>query len=364
MSEKDNKAVTRWLFIVCGLIMFMVVFGGYVRLTRSGLSIVEWKPIAGVIPPIGEEAWQQEFEKYQQTPEFQKVNKNMTVDEYKWIFYNEFIHRLIARFAGLVVVLPLFYFLWKGFIPWRKSFVYLAIGALFGFQGYLGWYMVSSGLRNVPAVSHFRLTVHLLMALFLLALTLWTALNHYYRFPKQVSGVSRTTPFLLSALLIGVLTLQISYGGLVAGLKAGYISNTYPLMFGYLVPPGLLSLMEPWWRNLIEAATTVHFVHRWFAAIVLIAAIILYFLTKKRSFSSELHRSILWMMGLVALQIFFGALVVWFRVNIVLALLHQGTALFLFVVAFFINYRVVHEPLPYPGQLEPQMELTAAEAVA
>jgi heme A synthase len=122
--------------------------------------------------------------------------------------------------------------------------------------------------------------------------------------------------------------------------------------------------MEPWWRNLIEAATTVHFVHRWFAAIVLIAAIILYFLTKKRSFSSELHRSILWMMGLVALQIFFGALVVWFRVNIVLALLHQGTALFLFVVAFFINYRVVHEPLPYPGQLEPQMELTAAEAVA
>ena len=360
MSEKDNKAVTAWLVTVCVLIMIMVVFGGYVRLTRSGLSIVEWKPVAGVIPPIGDAAWQLEFEKYQQTPEFQKVNKNMTVDEYKGIFYVEYIHRLIARFAGLIVVIPLFYFLWKGIIPWRKSAIYLIIAALFGFQGYLGWYMVSSGLTNVPAVSHFRLTIHLLMALFLLALTLWTALNHYYRFPKGVSGVYRSTPFVLSALLIAVLILQISYGGLVAGLKAGYISNTYPLMFGYLVPPGLLSLMEPWWRNLIEAATTVHFVHRWFAVVVLIASIILYYLTKKRSFSSTVHRSIIWMMGLVALQIFFGALVVWFRVNIVLALLHQGTALFLFVVAFFINYRIVHEPLPYPGELEPQLELTAA----
>ena len=360
MSEKDNKAVTTWLFVVCGLIMFMVAFGGYVRLTRSGLSIVEWKPVSGVIPPLGEEAWQLEFEKYQQTPEFQKVNKNMTLDEYKWIFYNEYLHRLIARFAGLGVVIPLFYFLWKGIIPWRKSFIYLAIAALFGFQGFLGWYMVSSGLENVPAVSHFRLTIHLLMALFLLALTLWTALNHYYRFPKRAAGVYRSTPFLLSALLIGVLVLQISYGGLVAGLKAGYISNTWPLMFGYLVPPGLLSLMEPWWINLIEAATTVHFVHRWFAFVVLAASVILYLLTKKRSFSLQVQRSILLMMGLVALQIFFGILVIWFRVNIALALLHQATALVLFMVAFFINYRIVHEPLPYPGKLEARLELTAA----
>ncbi len=360
MSEKDNRAVTIWLFVVCGLIMFMVVFGGYVRLTRSGLSIVEWKPVSGVIPPIGEVAWQAEFAKYQQTPEFQKVNKNMTLDEYKWIFYNEYFHRLIARFAGLGVVIPLIYFLWKGIIPWRKSFIYLAIAALFGFQGFLGWYMVSSGLENVPAVSHLRLTIHLLMALFLLALTLWTALNHYYRFPKRVAGVYRSTPFLLSALLIGVLVLQISYGGLVAGLKAGYISNTYPLMFGYLVPPGLLSLMEPWWRNLVEAATTVHFVHRWFAVVVLAAAAVLYFMTRKRSFSSQVHRSILWMVGLVALQIFFGVLVVWFRVTLALALLHQGTALVLFMVAFFINYRIVHEPLPYPGKLEARLELTPA----
>ena len=360
MSEKDNKAVTTWLFTVCILIMLMIVVGGYVRLTRSGLSIVEWKPVSGVIPPIGEEAWQQEFEKYQQTPEFQKVNKNMTLDEYKGIFYVEWFHRLVARFVGFLVVIPLFYFLWKGIIPWRKSAIYLAIGLLFAFQGFLGWYMVSSGLTNVPAVSHFRLTIHLLTALFLLALTLWTALNHYYRFPKRITGVYRSTPFILSALLIGVLVLQISYGGLVAGLKAGYISSTYPLMFGVLVPAGLLSLMQPWWRNLVEAATTVHFIHRWFAAVVLTVSIILYYLTKKRSFSSEVHRSIIWMMVLVSVQIFFGALVVWFHVTLVLALLHQATALILFVVAFFINYRIVYEPLPYPGKLEPRLELTPA----
>ena len=360
MSEKDNRAVTTWLFVVCGLIMFMVVFGGYVRLTRSGLSIVEWKPVSGVIPPIGEEAWQLEFEKYQQTPEFQKVNKTMTLDEYKWIFYNEYIHRLVARFAGLGVVIPLIYFLWKGIIPWRKSAIYIAIALLFGFQGFLGWYMVSSGLESTPMVDHSRLTIHLLMALFLLALTLWMALNHTYGFPKRIAGVYRSIPFLLSALLLGVLVLQISYGGLVAGLKAGYISNTWPLMFGYLVPPGLLSLMEPWWINLIETATTVHFIHRWFAFVVLAASAVLYLLTKRRSFSSQVHRSILLMMGLVALQIFFGILVVWFRVNIVLALLHQGTALVLFIVAFFINYRIVHEPLPYPGKLEPRLELTPA----
>ena len=361
MSEKDNRAVTTWLWVVCFLIMAMVVVGGFTRLTRSGLSIVEWRPVSGVIPPIGEAQWQQEFAKYQETPEFQKVNKEMTLDGFKRIFYVEFIHRLIARFAGLFVVIPLFYFLWKKIIPWRKSGIYLAIAVLFGFQGYMGWYMVSSGLEDIPAVSHFRLTIHLLMALFLLALTLWMALNHRYRFPEPVAGVSRSGPFWLSVFLFAVLVLQISYGGLVAGLKAGHASNTYPLMFGYLIPPGLLSVVEPWWRNLIEVATTVHFVHRWFAFAVLIAAIILYYFTRKRGYSAEVHKSIIWLIGLIALQITLGVFTVWLNVNIVLALLHQTTALVLFVVAFFINYRIVHEPLPYPGTLEPRLEFSAAD---
>lgn len=361
MSEKENRMVTNWLWLVCGLIMLMVAVGGFTRLTRSGLSIVEWNPISGVIPPIGEAQWQAEFAKYQATPEGSLINKNMTLEGYKRIFYVEYIHRLIARFAGLFVVLPLIYFNLKKIIPWRKSGIYWLIVFLFGFQGYMGWYMVSSGLEDVPAVSHFRLTIHLLLALSLLALTLWMAFNHHYRFPKQVPHARRSGPYWLSILLIGVLVLQISYGGLVAGLKAGHASNTWPLMFGRLIPPGLFSAVEPWWRNLIEVTTTVHFMHRWFAFVVFIAALVLYYFTHKRGFSAEMHRSVLWLMGLIVLQIALGVFTVLFNVNIVIALLHQAMALSLFVLAFFINYRIVHEPLPYPGTMQPRLEFSAGD---
>ena len=359
MTEKENKAVTTWLFVVCGLIMFMVVLGGYVRLTRSGLSMVEWEPVHGVIPPIGEQQWQEEFAKYQATPEFQIVNKSMTLHEYKEIFYVEYIHRLLARFAGLAVVIPLLYFLFKGIIPWRKSAVYLAIALLFAFQGFMGWYMVSSGLNDIPSVSPYRLTIHLLLALFLLALTLWMALNHRYGFPQRVQGVRRTSPYLVSLLVTAVLVLQISYGGLVAGMKAGHVSNTWPLMFGRLVPPGLLTQLEPWWMNLVTAPATVHFIHRWLAFGVLLAGLFLYWVTKKRDYSTAVHKGVLRMIGLTGTQITLGISVVWFGVPLILALSHQAVALFIFVVTIFINYRVAHEPVPFPGQLEPQLKPTA-----
>lgn len=361
MSEKENKMVTNWLWVVCILIIGMVVVGGFTRLTRSGLSIVEWNPVSGVVPPIGEQQWQDEFAKYKLTPEGATVNKDMTLEGFQRIFYVEYIHRLIARFAGLFVVIPLLYFLWKKIIPWRKSGVYILIALLFGFQGYMGWYMVSSGLEDVPAVDHFRLTIHLLLALSLLALTLWMALNHFYRFPKRVSGVYRTGPYWLSILMIAVLVLQISYGGLVAGLKAGHASNTWPFMFGYLVPPGLFSVVEPWWRNLIEVGATVHFMHRWFAFAVLTAALILFYFTRKRGFSATMQKSVLWLLALIGVQITLGVLTVWLNVNIAVALLHQFTALSLFVLTFFINYRIVHEPLPYPGTLQPRLEFSAGD---
>ncbi|MFN2138619.1 MAG: COX15/CtaA family protein [Candidatus Promineifilaceae bacterium] len=360
MTEKQNKQVTIWLFVVCGLIMFMVVLGGYVRLTRSGLSMVEWEPVHGVIPPIGEAQWQEEFAKYQATPEFKIVNSQMTLDQYKGIFYVEYVHRLLARFAGLMVVIPLIYFLIKGIIPWRKSGIYLAIAILFGLQGAMGWYMVSSGLEDVPAVSHYRLTIHLLLALFLLALTMWMALNHRYGFPQRAPGARRSSPYIVSVLVLAVLILQISYGGLVAGMKAGHVSNTWPLMFGRIFPPGLLAQVEPWWKNLVEAPVTVHFIHRWLAFGVLFAALYLYWVTSKRSYSPIAHKATMLLAALTVLQITLGVSVVWFGVPIWLALAHQAVALFLFVVATFINYRVAHEPVPYPGALEPQLELKAA----
>ena len=360
MTEQQNRAITIWLFIVVGLVAFLVVFGGYVRLTRSGLSIVEWNPISGVIPPIGQQAWEAEFAKYQQTPEYQHVNKNMTLEGYKRIFYVEWFHRLIARLAGLIVVIPLFYFLLRGYIPWRKSGPYLLIGLLFALQGFIGWLMVASGLVDRPAVSHFRLTIHLLTALTLFGFSFWLGLNHYYGFPKRAENATRSAPFRLTILTFVILLIQISYGGLVAGLKAGYVSNRWPLMGGRLIPPEVLSSTVAWWVNFLETPVTVHFVHRWFAFVVLIAALVLLRAVRRRRYSETLSKSVSALVILILVQISLGISVIWFGVPIWLALTHQGTALLLFLTTLFIAYRLVHEPVPYAGQLKHQLRAEPA----
>jgi len=338
MPEKANKTVTAWLLIVAALVALMVVVGGYVRLTRSGLSIVEWNPISGVIPPIGDAAWQAEFTKYQQTPEFKLINSRMTLDGYKQIFYLEWAHRLIARIAGLIVVLPLAYFLWRKIIPWRRSGVYLAIVALFGFQGFMGWYMVSSGLIDAPHVSHFRLTIHLLIALTLLAIALWTALSRTY---APLDG-SQTRWSRFGIAVLAIIVLQIAYGGLVAGLKAGKVSNTWPLMGGALVPAGLLSSVGGWLESLLEAPATVHFIHRWLAFVVLAFAIWLYMRRGNRQTKTarQIRAGAATLVAMVVVQILLGISVVLFGVPIWLALLHQTTALAMFATAVYLNHRL------------------------
>lgn len=338
-ADRYQKWITSWLLIVCMLIVVMVVFGGYVRLTRSGLSIVEWNLISGVLPPMGEAAWQATFALYQQTPEFQKVNYAMTLDEYRRIFYIEYLHRLIARVAGLVVILPLAFFVVKGVIPWRRSGIYLLIALLFVFQGYLGWYMVSSGLVDRPMVSPYRLTIHLLMALLVLGLTFWALLNR--RYGRSLPGQSRSRyTFAWSIALLVFLIVQIGYGGLVAGMKAGHISNTFPLMFGYLAPPGLLSVLQPWWANLVANATTIHFVHRWFAFAVLAIAAVLVTLIYRSKHSHAIRYGAFALGLLIGVQIGLGMSVIWMHVPLTLALLHQLTAVLLFLVALFLVHRL------------------------
>jgi len=351
-SEENNPRIIRWLLVVCGLIIVMIVLGGYVRLTRAGLSIVEWNPISGVIPPIGEEAWLAEFAKYQQTPEFLLINKNMDLEGYKRIFYAEFIHRLIGRIAGLLVVVPLFYYIARGIIPWRKSALYLTIAAGFGFQGYLGWYMVSSGLVDRPSVSHYRLTMHLLTALLLLGLTMWTAMKHMYRRPQKIADYRQTSPYRYAVLLMSLLVIQISYGGFVAGLDAGWVSNTFPLMHGRLIPGGLFAQFDNWLINLVSSPLTVHFIHRWFAFVVLFAAAAIYVIGKRRVYHQMLFKGILLFLALVAVQITLGMSVVWFSVPIVLALSHQATAILMFMTATFIIYHVVHRVETVPAALK------------
>lgn len=335
---RSQRPVTAWLLAVCALVVVMVVVGGYVRLTRSGLSIVEWDLVTGVLPPLGEEAWQATFAQYQQTPEFQQVNSGMSLDEYRRIFYVEYIHRLIARFAGLVVILPLGFFLATGAIPWRRSMVYLLIAWLFVLQGVLGWYMVSSGLVDRPQVSPYRLALHLLMALLVLGAAFWTALGRIYGKPSL--GPNRRRSMGWSVALLGVLVLQIAYGGLVAGLKAGYVSDTFPLMFGYIVPPGLFAVLQPWWANLVANASAVHFVHRWLAFGVLIVAAILVVLVYRSHPSRAVRRGTLALVVLLGVQIGLGVSVIWLHVPLMLALLHQLTAVLLFLAVLFVVHRL------------------------
>ena len=328
----QNNAVMKWLNTFAFIVAFLVVFGGFVRLTRSGLSIVEWNPISGSMPPIGQQAWQDEFAKYQQTPEYIKVNSSMTLEEYKFIFYMEWFHRNIARFAGLVYAIPVFYFLFTKKIPFKEFGIYFVMGMLFIGQAVAGWVMVASGLVDRPSVSHFNLTIHLLLALSLLGLALWTSLGHKYGFSEKVKW---STPSKLAAAFLGVLLIQISYGGFTAGLKAGHVSDTWPLMLGKLIPPNLFSPFI----NILENPFTIVFIHRWFAFVVLATVIYVYYIVRKNNYQSDLLKGLQWFVGAVALQIVLGILTILSYVNIVVALLHQAGAIALFALAVYFIHR-------------------------
>ena len=331
-----NQAVMNWLFIFASIVAFLIVFGGFVRLTRSGLSITEWNPVSGTVPPIGEEAWQEEFTKYQATPEFQQINFNMTLEEYKYIFYIEWFHRFIARFAGLVYAIPVFYFLLTKKIPWREFGIYFAMGMLFIAQAVAGWIMVASGLVDRPSVSHFNLTIHLLLALTLFGLALWTAFGHKYGFPDRTKPADWSLPSKLALLSFILLVVQIAYGGMTAGLKAGHVSDTWPLMLGRLIPPNLFSSIV----NVFEAPQTIVFIHRWFAFGVLTAVIALYFSARSRNQSAEIKNGLNWLLALVTFQIVLGILTVILRVPIVIALAHQAGALSLFGLMIYFIHRL------------------------
>jgi cytochrome c oxidase assembly protein subunit 15 len=340
MPKTQNRAVMTWIFIFMSFAVFLVIFGGFVRLTRSGLSIVEWNPVGGAIPPLNQQTWQSEFAKYELTPEFQKVNYNMTLDQYKTIFVIEWTHRFIARLAGFVFAIPFFVFVFKKAIPWKEVGLYVLMGILFLSQAILGWYMVASGLVDQPFVSHYLLTGHLFLALTLIGLSLWTALGHYYSFhdPKKIGKPSLATKLTIAGLAL--LLIQIAYGGFTSGLKAGYISNTWPLMLGQLIPPGLLSQVHPVILNLIDAPLTVVFIHRWFAFVLLAAAAIIYWVIHNQGFPADVMKGINLVVVLVILQIILGILVLRSQVQITFALMHQTNAIALFAAMVYVLHRL------------------------
>lgn len=335
MLKTQNTAVMKWLYAFAFVVAFLVVFGGFVRLTRSGLSIVEWNPVSGAMPPIGQQGWEEEFAKYQLTPEYLKINTGMTLERYKFIFYMEWFHRNIARFAGLIYAFPVFYFLFKKTIPLKEFGIYFVMGMLFISQAFAGWIMVASGLVDRPAVSHFNLTIHLLLALTLFGLALWTAFGHKYGFHDSSKKVKWSLPSKLAAASFVILIIQITYGGFTAGLKAGHVSDTWPLMLGKLIPVNLFNSLI----NIFESPQTIVFIHRWFAWIGIILVPVVYTIVKKQNYPADIQSGLKWLIGVVALQITLGVLTILSYVNIVIALLHQANAILLVGLAVYFIHR-------------------------
>lgn len=260
----------------------------------------------------------------------------MTLEGYQRIFYIEWTHRFIARLAGFFYLIPSFFFLYKKSIPRKEFGIYIVMGLLFVGQAFMGWFMVASGLVDRPAVSHIRLTLHLLLALTLFALSLWVALGHRFGFSDQSIKAKWSPLSKLATISIVILILQISYGGFTAGLKAGHISNTWPLMFGQWVPAGLFSNAS----NLLQSPQTIVFTHRWAAFIALFFILLLIFSAYKRNYPKEIKNTLLIILGLGCVQITLGVLVVICNVQISLALFHQLTAVLLFGLSVFTIHRL------------------------
>lgn len=275
-QDRDRRAVGYWLLFMAFIVFAMVVVGGATRLTESGLSMVDWRPVTGVLPPIGDEAWNAEFAKYQESPEFKLKNYHMSVEDFKGIFYWEWGHRLLGRLIGLFFFVPMVWFWVRGRVPGGYKPKLLALFILGGLQGLLGWYMVKSGLVDEPAVSHYRLTAHLSLALLIFSALFWTALSLLN--PQPSSAPKKLKRMTHIAML--VLVLQLIMGGLVAGLKAGHIFNTWPLMGDSFVPEGLW-VIEPTWRNFLDNAITVQFDHRIGAYLLTLMALAIVWAARK-----------------------------------------------------------------------------------
>ena len=257
---------------VAALVFLMVVVGGITRLTESGLSITEWKPITGAIPPLTHDQWMDAFRLYQQTPEYQEINRGMSLSDFQFIFFWEWVHRLLGRLIGLAFALPLLWFAWRRAIPAGYGPRLVALLALGGLQGAIGWWMVTSGLSERTDVSHYRLAVHLLTALFIIGGLVWTALDLLALARDPAARLAALRPFALFVLLI--LLAQLMFGAFTAGLDAGYVSNTWPLMNDRLVPDGI-QWLGSLWATVSSDPYLVHFIHRWFAWIAAIALILL-----------------------------------------------------------------------------------------
>jgi heme a synthase len=325
-------AVKWWLISVAALIAIMVLVGGATRLTESGLSIVEWKPVTGALPPLNDAQWAQAFEGYKAIPQYRELNAGMNLSEFKTIFWWEWSHRLLGRVIGAVYLLPFLFFLWRGVLGAelkRRLWLIFGLGAL---QGAVGWWMVASGLSQRVEVSQYRLATHLVLALLIFAAVIWT-LRRLTERPRPVAS-SRLK--ITAMALLALTFVQLYFGALVAGLRAGRVYNTWPDIDGSLIPSAArLWFEEPWWRNLFDNTLTVQFEHR-MTAYALLALAILHAIDSVRSRAgAAVISGAWWLVAAITLQATLGILTLLRQVPIDLALTHQAVAIVVLTMAVF-----------------------------
>jgi cytochrome c oxidase assembly protein subunit 15 len=337
MDPPARKQVAAWLLLCCAMIFSMVVLGGVTRLTGSGLSMVEWDPIFGVVPPLNEQHWEEVFAKYRASPEYQTVNIGMDLHGFKSIYWFEFAHRLLGRSIGVAFLLPLLYFAARRMLS-RPLLARLAAAfVLGGLQGVLGWYMVKSGLIDRPHVSQYRLTAHLSLALLIYAYLLWLLLDLLFPAPPVAPAAARLRNAATG--LLGLVALTIVSGGFVAGLKAGFAYNTFPKMGDQWLPPAGW-MQQPGWRNLFENIATVQFDHRLLAISTLASLVAFWVYAKGRPLprSARVGIHLLLLAGILQVSMGIGTLLL--HVPVPLAAAHQAGALTLLTVALFVVHRL------------------------
>ena len=336
LPDPRHRAVAWWLFVCCAMVFVTLVVGGVTRLTHAGLSIVEWKPLIGALPPLTDAHWQELFAKYQQTPEFRLRNHDMTMDGFQFIFWWEWAHRLSGRLIGVVFFLPYLWFLLRGQLRGTLALKVLGFFLLGGLQGAMGWYMVQSGLVDDPRVSQYRLAAHLGLAFLIFGLMFWTALGLLQ--PRmQQTAVSPAPTFTcrLGAALIALVFVMVLSGALVAGIHAGLAYNTFPLMNGNFVPPEIF-LLEPWWQNFFSNMATVQFDHRLIAWALM--ALVPWFALRVWQQNPQARVAALHLLLWLPVQVGLGIATLLLKVPLPLAAAHQAGAMVLFGLLLWTNH--------------------------
>lgn len=330
-ARASDRLIGLWLLAICVMVYLMVVLGGFTRLTESGLSMTDWRPVTGWLPPLSDAAWQVHFDGYRASPEYLKINHGMSLDEFKGIFWLEYLHRLWGRVIGLAFALPFAVFLWQRWINKPLMLRLCVLFALGGLQGLIGWWMVKSGLVDHPDVSQYRLAVHLMMAFLILGLGLWIALDQLRTGRETVKPTLRRA----STVALCLVFITAFSGALVAGLNAGLIYNTFPLMLDAFFPAEGFQV-TPWYLNFFEDIPTVQFDHRWLAISTFMIVIVTWWLARSEGVVARRRSNILIMIAFI--QVSLGISTLLLMVPVPLAAAHQAGAVALFLCAVWLRH--------------------------